>query len=708
MLGILLILPSSVLAWTDNENPLAFWELDETGATYADATGNSHGFTYVPDAPTRAAGVMYFGQDFDGSTEYLQLDPAEEIDMCGATKFIISFWVFVDVTASGSENIITWSGGGGTRTSLLNIRIGTTNDRLYFGGYNQVGTYLEVSSGATTVPIGEWTLITVEWYMPFVGPDWAPNLNMWMNGVQVADNTWASGTNWGLSDCGLVQSTCTGLACQMQIGRGDVGGTWYYNFNGRMDDVGVWMQTGSDSASSSQKIHEQMWNSGVGKYYTNLAADSTQNTALLTDVIAHYDLDEISVPYLNSVDSGTFQLQQGVASQRPAQATGLISFGQDFERATLDEVYATGAIWDATGDGWSHQHWVNIQTEPALGGTCGGAWGGVAGVTNFDCPGTGVGFNWESDIASSPSADLELDGGTSSIGSWHHLLTTFQGTGTGLAYFYVDGKIMDSGIRTDATSVPVSTYWLGHNGASATNYNLDGTMDEVALWQGRALNVEEVIALYNSGAGKAYSTWGGSPPGPGSSSNVSLNVGCPANVDCSLTYDPLTSIFNYTINDTEQTVTNITLDVTYINGSSLGYATFSTNSTANYTGSVLIDASSISVHNWTMRGFGYITDNNRTFISGSPTILTNHLWIYGSSTLDPDNFNIGGNPEGLFWAAAMIASLMLFGAWNPPVSVMLGAIGVVLATWFGLLNISTTTLWTVVIAALVVAWGLVT
>lgn len=699
---MILLLPSSILAWDGNLNPAAFWELEQTSATYADSTGNGHGFTAAPSAPARAGGVIDFGQQFDGTNDYLELAVAEELDMCGMNKFIISFWLYVDSTTADRERIISWSGGSGTQEYLAWVQIGSATDKLYFGGTNNAGSDIEVST-PSDVPIGEWTLITAEWYQPFVGPSWAPSLNIWMNGVQEVSTTWPSGTNWALADCDPAGSNiCTGTGCQLNLGRKNVGGMWFYDFAGRIDELGIWENVGSDTASSSQTIHEQMLNTGPGKKYTNLADDTTQNTALLTDAIAHYDLDEVSVPYSNSVDAATHSLTQSVASQRPAQATGLISFGQDFERATLDQVYATNAIWDATGDGWAHQQWVNLQTEPALGGTCGGAWGGT-GVNTIICP--QAGDTWESQIASTPTTDLALSGGDSSIGSWTHLLTTFQGTGTGLAYFYVDGKIMDSGIRTDATTVPSATYWLGKNGASASNYNLDGTLDEVALWQGRALNVEEIIELYNSGAGAAYSTWGGSP-GPSGSSNVSLNVGCPANVDCSLTYDPLTSIFNYTINDSEQTVSNISLEVTYINGSSLGYQTFSTNSTANYTGTVLIDASTISPNNWTMRGFGYITDYNRTFISGSPTILTNHIWVYGSSLLDPLNFDIDGNPEGLFWAAMLIGTLMLFGAWNPPVAVTLGAVGVVLSAWLGLLNVSTTTLWTITIAAIVVAWGM--
>ena len=696
LLGILLILPSSVLAWT--YDPVAFYELEETGVIYVDSQTGTHDFVIAADPPTRAAGTLNFGQQFDGTSEYLELATGEAINLCSNEHFVASLWVFVDSTSNDRERIVSWSGGGGTEHYLAWWALGSNNNYFYVGYLDDTGTLKEANTHSV-FPVGEWVLVTTEWYRGVGGPVF----KIWQNGVLKS----TTGTGGGVHPTNDCSTHCTGSGCQLNFGRMDgyiTPGVWEYDFAGRLDEVGFWNNPGGAvDVSVGSVIHQEMLNSGPGKLFANLDADSTQNTALLTDVRAHYNMDDVSVPLLDSVASHS--LAQSVASQRPSQTTGLIAFGQDFEMTTFDEVYATDAIWDATSDGWSHQIWAKLQTLPAAGGTCGGAWGGVSPVTNYPCPKNTE--KWETEVHNTIGPSLQLPGGDAQIGAWTHLLTTYQGTGTGLTYFYVDGQIMNSGIMTTTTTVPSSIYYLGKNGGSVGTYPLDGVLDEVALWQGRALNVEEVIALYNSGAGKAYPTWGGSPPAPGSSSNVSLNVGCPANVVCSLTYDPLTSIFNYTIDDSELTITNITLDVTYINGSSLGYATFSTNSTANYTGSVLIDASSIAVHNWTMRGFGYITDYNRTFISGSPTILTNHIWIYGSSTLDPSNFNIGGNPEGLFWAAAMIASLMLFGAWNPPVSVMLGAIGVVLATWFGLLNISTTTLWTVVIAALVVAWGLV-
>ena len=69
LLGILLILPSSVLAWT--YDPVAFYELEETGVIYVDSQTGTHDFVIAADPPTRAAGTLNFGQQFDGTSEYL-------------------------------------------------------------------------------------------------------------------------------------------------------------------------------------------------------------------------------------------------------------------------------------------------------------------------------------------------------------------------------------------------------------------------------------------------------------------------------------------------------------------------------------------------------------------------------------------------------------------------------------------------------------
>jgi hypothetical protein len=50
---------------------------------------------------------------------------------------------------------------------------------------------------------------------------------------------------------------------------------------------------------------------------------------------------------------------------------------------------------------------------------------------------------------------------------------------------------------------PTTTFYLS-NGSSFDDW--DGYWDQTAIWN-RALTVEEITYIYNSGSGRAYSTW---------------------------------------------------------------------------------------------------------------------------------------------------------------------------------------------------------
>lgn len=77
----------------------------------------------------------------------------------------------------------------------------------------------------------------------------------------------------------------------------------------------------------------------------------------------------------------------------------------------------------------------------------------------------------------------------SNIGEWHHYVTVIQSGNTKL---YVDGVLCGTASYRDPSE---SVLFIG---SSATGYDIDGVIDEFAVWN-RALSEDEVVSLYSRG-----------------------------------------------------------------------------------------------------------------------------------------------------------------------------------------------------------------
>jgi hypothetical protein len=84
-------------------------------------------------------------------------------------------------------------------------------------------------------------------------------------------------------------------------------------------------------------------------------------------------------------------------------------------------------------------------------------------------------------------------------GIWHHFCTTFNGS---LANLYWDGQLVASSNYSASIEEPdTNQFALGNYPAFPVL--LDGKIDEVGVWN-RALSANDVLALYNNGAGLTY------------------------------------------------------------------------------------------------------------------------------------------------------------------------------------------------------------
>jgi hypothetical protein len=89
--------------------------------------------------------------------------------------------------------------------------------------------------------------------------------------------------------------------------------------------------------------------------------------------------------------------------------------------------------------------------------------------------------------------------GAASLNTWYFVVGVFDGT---------DVKISVNGNAFEAASAsgnnPTDGVGPFQIGARAGSVSFDGRIDEVAVWKDRALTIEEVEDLYNSGAGRTY------------------------------------------------------------------------------------------------------------------------------------------------------------------------------------------------------------
>ncbi len=82
-------------------------------------------------------------------------------------------------------------------------------------------------------------------------------------------------------------------------------------------------------------------------------------------------------------------------------------------------------------------------------------------------------------------------------GKWHHFAITYN---TSDARFYLDGKSVGNvtGINRIINYSGVQSFWIGKYKGAASNNPLDGSIDEIAIFN-RTLNASEIASYYNEG-----------------------------------------------------------------------------------------------------------------------------------------------------------------------------------------------------------------
>ena len=205
---------------------------------------------------------------------------------------------------------------------------------------------------------------------------------------------------------------------------------------------------------------------------------------LLNGLLAYYKMDEASGNLTDSKGGFT-----GTVSGSPTySATGKINTAVTFAGSSY---FNAGNVLKPTA-AITISAWVKTTSTGSFGI-----------VSNYYYDGFDLTTQPDGTIAFEINDTYALNSGTNiSTGAWFHVVSTFDGSNLKM---YING-VSDVTPLSHSGSIPYSGSGNFQIGARLSGNKFTGTIDEVGVWD-RALTPTEIALLYNTGSGKAYSTF---------------------------------------------------------------------------------------------------------------------------------------------------------------------------------------------------------
>lgn len=232
-------------------------------------------------------------------------------------------------------------------------------------------------------------------------------------------------------------------------------------------------------------------------------------TGLLEGLIAYWDMQESALPIVDEVASLTSSGVVGTTAVTPSQ-TGILGNSMEFhylptygsgQRIIVgDDVIQPAnisvSLWfyltSTDQDAFCMVHNNNGGTENrGYYFFTGGVGGGVA-ARAYNSSGSYV------EVDSDPSWEVP------SANTWYHAV--FVADGTNLTVYVNGVQRAQSAFAYDISYGADATLIIGGRD-SANGWAFNGRLDEIGMWN-RALTTDEITALYNSGSGLPYSSFG--------------------------------------------------------------------------------------------------------------------------------------------------------------------------------------------------------
>jgi hypothetical protein len=225
--------------------------------------------------------------------------------------------------------------------------------------------------------------------------------------------------------------------------------------------------------------------------------------SLLTGLLSHWSLDEASGNRADSVGGITLTDNGGVGS-----ATGKLDGAADFIADTSVFLEKENASALSLGDtDWTWSAWVYFDSLSGFPMVLAKHWNGGVEYELFQ---TSNSLTWR---VASGVTNYAVVAGSLSTGTWYHIVWGHDAAND-LVFIRVN-----NGTRNTTTTGGAPANQYGDNGSfalgvrgNAHTFPLDGRIDQVDLW-GRVLTTGEEDALWNSGNGLAFASYGGGSGG---------------------------------------------------------------------------------------------------------------------------------------------------------------------------------------------------
>ena len=454
-------------------NLVAYWKMDESSG---DATDSVASHTLTNTNVTYGTGKINNGAAFNSTGDSLRTTTDTDFNFAVNQAFTISAWVNV-ASVGGNQFIFSHQIGNATaRGYALQLTAADFEMKVWddVGGGKYFGTY----TNADVIAINTWYHLTAV----YSGNSAATGIDLYKNGVLMTSTDYTAGTVATITNTGGVT-----------VGNTNSGAT-AYNFDGTIDEVGVW-----NRALSADEV-SQLYNSNRALAYPLTAPT-------LYGGVAYLKLDDASGNPVDSIGARTFTNNNTVGF-----SAGKINNGADFVAASSRDITIPTTLPDLNSNTpFSFSFWMKTTAAATafLSTRCNTSahaqWNIMYYYTSSNkkvlfeiSPANSAGNRMS--VANTTGNDLH-------DGTWHHIAITYSGSRllSGVK-IYTDGTsqtVVDDSTNTLSTNAPTGTAGaIGSRTATFGSY-LTGSLDEFGIFN-RELTSTEVSTLYNAGAGLQY------------------------------------------------------------------------------------------------------------------------------------------------------------------------------------------------------------
>jgi hypothetical protein len=485
----------------DESGLVGYWSMDEdVGTTVNDVTSNSNNGT--ANGSTIVDGKYRNGRWFDGSNDYIEVPNDSSLQL--TTTFSYSAWIYRNTDTGGWERLMAKA-----NTSGLDYYMQIANDdKLHCGNHNSSATNNSRRS-SISIPVGEWTYVACTL-------DSSLNWHVYING-QLKD---------GLQEGSRVAANVS--TRNLQFGRLGSASTWYYTFQGKIDEFQLY-----DSTLSSEQIYDHWTKRSLiypGNYTTldmGTQTNSIDGNGSLEIKSAGSPVDDNTMGYwkmddniesivpddanleaywdlVESSGSGAYLLDKSGNGHHgtPTGTTYIddkINGGRNFNGDDVITVPNDSSLAFERTDAFSIEAWFNTTNADVVD---------IVAKMDNSSPYRGYDLDlyqskvWFQIVGTWDTSTIAVyTNSTFADGNWHHVVATYDGSSNASGVeIYVDGSPQATTTylnNLSSTIVATTPITIGdRTGATGTEFN--GDIDEVGIYS-KELTSTEALLRYRAG-----------------------------------------------------------------------------------------------------------------------------------------------------------------------------------------------------------------